>query len=390
VNFGVQGIDASPNGAGILGTNTAANGVAVVGKATATGVNANIGVQGIGSGSQSAGVSGIGSQYGVTGVANNGVNGTAGVSGIATASSGDTNGVYGESASTSGNGLSGNAKATSGFANGVYGQTASSGGNGVFGVNNSASGGFGVYGQANNSAGFGVAGVNTAGYGLNGFNKSTGEGISFAGPTLLIAAFNGTTGLFNLDNSGNGWFAGNLNVTGRLTKGSGSFKIDDPLDPAHKYLSHSFVESPDMKNVYDGVSVLDAHGSAWVTLPDYFEALNRDFRYQLTAIGTPAPNLYIAKKVSGNRFKIAGGKPHGEVSWQVTGIRHDAYADAYRIPVEEEKPLQEQGHYLHPELFGASEHQAIGAGMVVPSTGSAPSTRASTINLLPEAGNPAK
>jgi hypothetical protein len=23
------------------------------------------------------------------------------------------------------------------------------------------------------------------------------------------------------------------------------------------------------------------------------------------------------------------------------------------IPVEEEKPPQEQGHYLHPELFGA-------------------------------------
>ena len=164
---------------------------------------------------------------------------------------------------------------------------------------------------------------------------------------------------FLVDASGNGFFAGNLNVKGTLTKGGGSFKIDHPLDPANKYPSHSFVESPDMMNVYNGVVVLDAHGSAWVMLPDYFEALNRDFRYQLTAIGVPGPNLYIAKKVSGNCFKIAGGKPHGEVSWQVTGIRQDAYANAYRIPTEEEKPAAEQGYYLHPEVFGQPASKSI-------------------------------
>ena len=153
---------------------------------------------------------------------------------------------------------------------------------------------------------------------------------------------------------------GNVNIAGNLSKGGGSFKIDHPLDPANKYLYHSFVESPDMMDVYNGVATLDAHGSVWITLPDYFEALNRDFRYQLTAIGVPGPNLYIIKKVSGNRFKIAGGKPHGEVSWQVTGIRQDAYANAHRIPNAEEKPVQERGKYLHPELFGASEEQAIG------------------------------
>ncbi len=153
---------------------------------------------------------------------------------------------------------------------------------------------------------------------------------------------------------------GNVNIAGNLSKGGGSFKIDHPLDPANKYLYHSFVESPDMMNVYNGVATLDAHGSVWITLPDYFEALNRDFRYQLTAIGAPGPNLYIVKKVSGNRFKIAGGKPKGEVSWQVTGIRQDAYANAHRIPNDEEKPAEERGKYLHPELFGASEEQAIG------------------------------
>jgi len=162
-----------------------------------------------------------------------------------------------------------------------------------------------------------------------------------------------------------GYFVGNVYVSGTITsgtitKGMGSFKIDHPLDPANKYLYHSFVESPDMMNIYDGVAALGAKGSVWVTLPEYFEALNQDFRYQLTSVGKPQPSLYVAREISGNRFKIAGGKAGGKVSWQVTGIRHDAYANAHRIQVEVEKPPQEQGHYLHPELFGASAEQAVG------------------------------
>lgn len=43
------------------------------------------------------------------------------------------------------------------------------------------------------------------------------------------------------------------------------------------------------------------------------------------------------------------------VSWQVTRIRHDAYADAHRIATEETKSSQEQGQYLHPELFQSSQ-----------------------------------
>jgi hypothetical protein len=143
--------------------------------------------------------------------------------------------------------------------------------------------------------------------------------------------------------SGAGLFSGNVRVNGTLTKSAGSFQIDHPLDPEHKYLSHSFVESPDMKNVYDGTVTLDEKGRATVELPDYFEALNRDFRYQLTAIGAPGPNLYIAEGVNQNRFKIAGGRPYARVSWQVTGIRQDAYANEHRIKVEEDKPGAERG-----------------------------------------------
>jgi len=127
--------------------------------------------------------------------------------------------------------------------------------------------------------------------------------------------------------AGNGFYAGNLNVTGKLTKGSGSFKIDHPLDPANKYLSYSFVESPDMMNVYNGNITTDRHGLATVVLPDYFEALNQDFRYQLTVIGQFAQAI-VKQEIENNRFTIKTNRSLVKVSWQVMGIRHDAYADA--------------------------------------------------------------
>jgi hypothetical protein len=323
--------------------------------------------------------------FGVNGGTNSTTQGAAAVNGWENAATGGVNGVSGGTNSTGPYAAGVNAfeGATTGVNWGVNATSASPQGIGVQG--SSPGTGISAWSQSCGSSGCAMT-AGTAGFFATGSGGYLLRGLS--GPT-------GTTPptlnqVFSVDASGNGYFNGNLQVKGTLSKGGGSFKIDDPLDPAHKYLSHSFVESPDMMNVYNGVAVLDAHGSAWVTLPDYFEALNRDFRYQLTAVGAPGPNLYIAKKVSGNRFKIAGGKPHGEVSWQVTGIRHDAYADAYRIPVEEEKPPQEQGHYLHPELFGASEHQAIGAAVSVPSTGVASPTRASTMNLPTEDGGAVK
>src|SRR5206468_240048 len=127
----------------------------------------------------------------------------------------------------------------------------------------------------------------------------------------------------------------------------------------NKYLLHSFVESPDMKNIYDGTTTLNAHGQAVVELPDWFDALNKDFRYQLTAIGAPGPNLYIAEEISGNQFKIAGGQPGMKVSWQVTATRQDAWANAHRIPVEQAKSVEERGSYIHPELFGQPESKSL-------------------------------
>ncbi len=152
---------------------------------------------------------------------------------------------------------------------------------------------------------------------------------------------------------------GDLHVAGTLSKAAGAFKIDHPLDPANKYLVHSFVESPDMMNIYNGNIVTDAAGKATVTLPDYFQALNQDFRYQLTVIGSFAQAI-VNKEVSGNTFEIATNQPNVKVSWQVTGIRHDAWAEKNRIPNSVEKDAKDKGKYLNPEVFGKPKSMAIG------------------------------
>ena len=375
--YGVSGTTASPNGSGIFGINNSSGGGTGTG---VTGITKATTGQSVAVYGQSASTSGQG------------------VNGSATATTGNTSGVYGGSQSTSGTGVTGVANATTGNTNGVYGTANSPNGNGVFGLNSSSGSsllGNGVFGlsTASSGASWGVKGASNSanGVGVEGYSfavgvrgqglfcgssgcvpepADAGQFITASGGNILHGFLNtaGTwTEMFRVDSSGNGYFAGNLNIKGTLSKGGGSFKIDDPLDPAHKYLSHSFVESPDMMNVYNGNITTDRHGLAIVILPDYFEALNTDFRYQLTVIGQFAQAI-VAKKITDNRFVIRTNKPGVEVSWQVTGIRHDAYANAYRIPVEQEKPPQEQGHYLHPELFGASERQAIGAAVSTPAS----------------------
>ena len=219
-------------------------------------------------------------------------------------------------------------------------------GYGVYGLGHEN---YGVYGESTNEVG--VAGHSNDSYGLYG-GSNTGLAALLEGRVDMTSDVNMT---------------GPVTITGPLTKPGGSFKIDHPLDPANKYLSHSFVESPDMKNVYDGVVKLDDKGEAEIELPDWFGALNKDFRYQLTAIGAPAPNLYISEEIpdgvttsysnnSSSRFKVAGGISGMKVSWQVTGIRKDPWANAHRIRVEEDKPAKERGYYYtYPELFMVSQ-----------------------------------
>ncbi len=176
------------------------------------------------------------------------------------------------------------------------------------------------------------------------FDGEAGNIFAISGPNGLAAAF----------------FAnGDLLLFGAVQKSADRSIIDHPLDPPNKFLVHSSVESPEMKNVYDGVVMLDAKGEATIQLPNYFEAFNSDFRYQLTCIGGFAP-VYVVEKIKDNQFKIAGGEPNQEVSWMVTGVRSDAYAKANPIKVEQEKSKEEKGKYLHPELFGKPAEKSVG------------------------------
>ncbi len=148
-----------------------------------------------------------------------------------------------------------------------------------------------------------VAHLDYGGTGVHGYsNAYDGNGVigKADGPNVPY-------GVWGISPNGYaGYFDGSVHIQGNLTKLSGSFRIDHPLDPENKYLSHSFVESPDMMNVYNGNVTLDGNGEVWVELPAYFEALNSDFRYQLSAIGSPGPNLFVAAEIAQSRFKIAG------------------------------------------------------------------------------------
>jgi hypothetical protein len=289
---------------------------------------------------------------------------------------------------------------------GVRGETMSSNGIGVEGLassdfDNAATPSTGVLGESRHPRGVGVRAVNTnpspnaaaralfaqvAGPGTAVEAEAHGtDGIAIkaSGQTIGVDAY-GTIGLRSngaLEVNGDASISADATITGTLTvngAGGGShqilgdltvggtlcatsvcapvknFRIDHPLDPANKYLYHTSVESADMMNIYNGNVVTDAAGCATVELPDWFEALNRDFRYQLTVIddGDDFVQAKVTREVADNRFSLRTSKPHVKVSWQVTGIRQDAWANANRIAVEVDKPADERGTFLHPAAQG--------------------------------------
>jgi hypothetical protein len=239
-------------------------------------------------------------------------------------------------------------------------------------VQGNSTNGFGVVGESTNYIGISGAGPHMGIYGEGQSYGIFGEcdnfvaiqarsdnsyGLAAAAGNVPIYAHNTVYG----GASGNDaylaspWYAGDFHgdvrVIGMLYKPGGGFKIDHPIHPTDMYLLHSFVESDDMKNIYDGVVTLDSNGKAQIQLPEWFEVLNKDFRYQLTAIGSPGPNLYVEQEITNNCFMIAGGKPGMKVSWMITGIRKDPWAESHRIRTEEEKPIEERGYYLHSDLY---------------------------------------
>lgn len=408
----VRGENVDAGGDAIVGwssSSDAGDGIGVVGKSWNT---AGIGVSGFGN----TGVEAQGTQTGLAAVTSGGTAATAvvanalhpsaavfGVKATVTsplgvgvyaenqASSGDAYGVVAATASTGGTAIYGLAPGgVSGSPIGVRGETGAGGGYGLYGVNTastapaialgavSAADG-GLAAEIRAVGGGNAKGLDAVSSGTGGTAHavrarltdagSTGDAIyAYANSTSAKAArfanVSGTAialagGGTVLEATGNASIVGDVAVFGTLSKGGGSFKIDHPLDPANKYLLHSFVESPDMMNIYNGNVITDARGHASIELPDWFETLNRDFRYQLTVIGSFARAM-VAEEVHGNRFAIRTESPNTKVSWQVTGIRKDGWAEKHRIPVELEKTPAERGKYLHPEVFGAPAAKRLG------------------------------
>lgn len=295
---------------------------------------------------------------------------TSGVPGVEGDTSTDANGVKGTSTS----GWAGVYGLSTAAGAGVAGEcSATSGGYGVYGIGPAdaygvyGTGGLGVFGTSSASGGTGVGGQSTSYIGVQGHCDGTAVG------TYGVYGF-GRDGVFGQASSGSGagivgyigqgWYAGYfdgyVHVAGDFTvSGTKSFLIDHPLDPENKYLQHSCVESPDIKNIYDGVATADDAGEAVIRMPSYFEALNEDFRYQLTPIGNSAPQLYLKREIESGTFIIGGAAPGQRVSWQITGIRKDAAAKANPLVVERDKPAEHKGLFLNPEAFGLPKEKGV-------------------------------
>jgi hypothetical protein len=315
-----------PNAAGVFGS-SAAGGNGVTGfVGSASGV--------VGSSVRGIGVRGTsGDQDGVSGfsLAANGVRGVGGAGGREVGA-----GVFGSS--VSGFGVRGVSTGRDGTVGVTFGR-----GVGVNGLHFSV------------ESGTGVSGVSVLKNGMEGFSFTEvgvrGEGRKSGVHGVSTSTAPNTGGVIGENPNGfAGLFLGKVRITGSLSKGGGGFEIDHPLDPTNKRLSHSFVESPDMLNVYNGNVTTDDNGEAVVTLPPYFQALNEEFRYQLTVLGQFAQAI-VADEIRQNRFTIKTDRPQVKVSWQVTGIRKDPWAAANRIDVEVEKAADEKGRYLHPDLW---------------------------------------
>jgi len=267
--------------------------------------------------------------------------------------------VRGESDSNAGYGIYGLTTAATGTNYGVYGSSASTGGYGVYGstVHN-----VGVFGDAS-----GLSGTN---YGVRGHSDST-SGYGVYGTSVLygvrgIANATGVTTGYGVRGSSSGATTTDWGVysTGDLgAGGTKSFNIDYPLDPENKWLRHYCSEGPEPMNAYSGVAVTNTKGEAWVDLPEYFEAINKNFRYTLTVVDDSDSDIFvqakIARKVQNNRFKIRTNAPNVEVSWEVKAVRNDPWVKAHPPKDIVAKGGAEVGKYEHPELYGMPEQDGI-------------------------------
>lgn len=325
---------------------------------------------------------------------------------------GSTNGLRGYHYG-SGYGVQGNSQSGTGIL-----------GTGITGIrgSSSAGNGIGVAGSATASNGIGVFAESASGYALATFGKSWMQGnlgINEAFPNLPLVVKGSVADTIYVQNTGGGrgvqvstttdtaiWaytntglagidgrsaspsnaaiFGFNTNGTGtgagvygRADSANGyglfsqgrtgatgtkSFVIDHPLDPENKSLLHYSTEAPEPQNFYNGIVRTDDRGYATITLPAYFESINRDPRYTLTVIDeTDSAEFVLAKvvqKIKGNSFVIRTSSPQVEVSWRIDAIRHDRWVEKNGAPSEVDKGAM-AGRYHDPSLYGQPESRGM-------------------------------
>jgi hypothetical protein len=179
--------------------------------------------------------------------------------------------------------------------------------------------------------------------------NNTGDG----GDTYI--QYNNTSSAFSIGINSAGWFSytsqaktydwwtsnaikmslnssGNLSITGALSKGSGSFKIDHPLESMSEThnLVHSFVEAPQADLYYRGkLNLINGKGQANIdevaTMTEgTFEALCREVQ----CFTTNETGWDLVKgKVMGNIIYIESQNKESkdEISWLVIGERKDKH-----------------------------------------------------------------
>lgn len=306
------------------------------------------------------------------------------VMGHSTATTGLNAGLFGQSDSDSGIGVFGAAPAALGETYGGYFMSNSDFGHGLFAtaaapVGDTIAGKFVAdsmqgtavvaWATAEDGQAYGVVGSSAATFGTGVYGDALDTGVYGAafGPSPNFGVL--------------GWVPGQIGygvyAQGRLgASGTKSFRIDHPEAPTEKYLIHYATEGPEVINFYRGKVTLDERGEATVELPAYFARINASPSYQLTPIGSPMPNLHVAKPISEHAlrigadaqpgspvptctFTIAGGAPGGEVSWRVEAVRNDLWTRRAGAPVEVLKPERERGTYQHPDLYGLPENLGV-------------------------------
>jgi hypothetical protein len=166
-------------------------------------------------------------------------------------------------------------------------------------------------------------------------------------------------GVYGISSSPSGYA---LFANGRSSASIKLFRIDHPNDPTGKYLLHYCTESPEPQNVYNDNVITDGNGNATITLPDYFEEINKDPRYALTVInesGTDFIQVMVVREIQNNQFIIRTSKPFIKVSWEVKAVRNDLWVRTNGAPVEVEKQGLERGKYQHPELYGMPKEMGM-------------------------------